>query len=152
MAMRSASRIASSKSWVMKTMVFLQHALQAQELVLHLAPDQGIERRERFVQKPDFRLDRERAGDADALLLAAGQLARIIALASLQADQLDHLERLGLARAPRDALDLQRKGDIAEHRQMGQQREVLEHHAHAMAPELDQLLFAACRAGCGPRT
>ena len=59
MAMRSASRIASSKSWVMKTMVFLQHALQPHQLVLHLAADQRIERREGLVEKPDLRLDRQ---------------------------------------------------------------------------------------------
>ena len=76
MAIRSASRIASSKSWVMKTMVFCSTALQAQELVLHLAPDQRIERRERLVEEPELGLDRERAGDADPLLLAAGELAR----------------------------------------------------------------------------
>ncbi len=76
MAMRSASRIASSKSWVMKTMVLLQHRLQAHELVLHLAPDQRIERRERLVEEPQFRLHRQRAGDADPLLLAARELAR----------------------------------------------------------------------------
>ena len=97
MAMRSASRIASSKSWVMKTMVFLQHALQPQELVLHLAADQRIERRERLVEEPDLRLDREDAGDADALLLAAGQFARIEALAAARGRP----ARSSRARAPR---------------------------------------------------
>ena len=84
MAMRSASRIASSKSWVMKTMVFFSTDLQAEELVLHLAPDQRIERREGLVEEPQLRLDGERAGDADALLLAAGQLARQSRLAARQ--------------------------------------------------------------------
>ena len=55
----------------------VQHALQPHQLVLHLAADQRIERRERLVEEPDLRLDRQAAGDADALLLAAGQLARI---------------------------------------------------------------------------
>jgi len=48
---------------------FAQHTLQAQELVLHLLADQRVERRERFIKKPDIRLDRERTGNTDALLL-----------------------------------------------------------------------------------
>ena len=139
MAMRSARRIASSKSWVMKTMVFCSTALQAQELVLHLAPDQRIERGERLVEEPELRVDGERAGDADALLLAAGELARKIVLAALEADQLDHLARARLALRSSHALDLERKGDVAEHGEMRQQGEVLEHHAHLVPAELDQL-------------
>ena len=85
----------------------VQHVLQPHQLVLHLAADQRIERRERLVEEPDFRLGREAAGDADALLLAAGQFARIEMLAAAQADQLDHLARPLLARRPVDALDAQ---------------------------------------------
>jgi hypothetical protein len=84
----------------MKTMVFFS-ILQAHELVLHLAADQRVERRERLVEEPELRLDGERAGDADALLLAAGQLARIVGLAALQPDQLDHLAGPLLARRAR---------------------------------------------------
>src|SRR3546814_3992171 len=82
-----------------------QHRLQAQELVLHLAADQRVERRERLVEEPDLRLHRQRAGDADALLLAARQLARIVGLAALEADQLDHLAgpRVPLRAAGRSA-------------------------------------------------
>ena len=99
----------------------VQQRLQAQELVLHLAADQRIERRERLVEEPEFRLDGERAGDADALLLAAGQLARVVVLAALQADQLDDLARPRSRVAAVDALDFQRKGDVAEHGQVRQQ-------------------------------
>ena len=130
----------------------LQHRLQAQELVLHLAPDQRIERGERLVEEPDLRVDGERAGDADALLLAAGELVRQIVLAALEPDQLDHLAGARLALFPRHALDLERKGDVVEHGEMRQQREVLEHHAHLVTPELDQLVSATRRAGRGRRT
>ena len=61
----------------------LQHRLQPQELVLHLTPDQGIERGERLVEEPDVRVGGERTGDADALLLSAGKLVRQIMLAAL---------------------------------------------------------------------
>ncbi len=117
----------------------LQDRLQPQELVLHLAADQRIERRERLVEEPELGADRQRAGDADALLLAAGELAREARLAAAEANELDHLARPRLARRPRRPLHLQREGDVPEHRQVRQQGEVLEHHAHAVAAQLDQL-------------
>ncbi len=120
----------------------VQHLLQAQELVLHLPADQGIERRERLVEEPQLRPDGERAGDAHALLLAAGKLVGKRTLAPLQAHQLDHFARAALALALRLALDAQRKGDVVENRQMGQQAEILEHHAHGAPAQLDQLGFA----------
>ena len=123
----------------------LQHALQAHEFGLHLAADQRIERRERLVEKPDFRLDRERARNADALLLAAGKFGGKPLLAALEAHEIDHLPRAGLALFPADALDEQREGHVVEHVQMRQQREVLEHHAHLVAADLDQLVLAGAQ-------
>ena len=98
----------------------LQHRLQPQELVLHLTPDQRIERGERLVEKPDVRVGGERAGDADALLLSAGELVRQIVLAALEPDERGHLAGARLALFPRHALDLERKGDIVEHGEMRQ--------------------------------
>ena len=117
----------------------VQHVLQAQELVLHLAADERIEGGERLVEEPELGPHRERAGDSDALLLPAGELARVIALAAFEADELDHLAGTGLPRAAVDALDLERKGDVLQHRAVGQQREVLKHHAHLVAAQLRQL-------------
>ncbi len=77
---------------------------------------------------------------------------RQIALAALEPDKRDHLARPRLALAPRHALDLERKGDIVEHGEMRQQREMLKHHAHLVTPELDQLVAATRRAGRGRRT
>ncbi|GAA3410254.1 hypothetical protein GCM10020370_53860 [Paenibacillus hodogayensis] len=45
----------------------------------------GIQRRSRLVQNEDSRLAQERAGDADALALAAGQLQPLLAYAGMQA-------------------------------------------------------------------
>ena len=118
----------------------LQHRLEAQEFVLHLPPDQRIERGERLVEKPDVGVGGERAGDADALLLAAGKLVRQIALTALEPDESGHLARARLALLARNALDLERKGDIVEHGEMRQEREVLKHHAHLVTAEFDQLL------------
>ncbi|CDN41594.1 hypothetical protein BN871_AI_01050 [Paenibacillus sp. P22] len=43
----------------------------------HLPDELGIERRGRLVEQDDLRLQRQRPGDADPLLLASGQLARV---------------------------------------------------------------------------
>jgi hypothetical protein len=48
--------------------------------------------------------------------------------------------RARLAARPVDALHREREGDILEHVQMRQQGEVLEHHAHLVAADFDQLL------------
>ena len=118
-----------------------EHLLQTQELVLHVAPDQRIERRERLVEKPDVRLDREAAGDADTLLLAAGQLARETVLAPFQSDQTDDLERPLAPRVPVLPAHLERVGDVVEHRAVRQQAEALEHHAHLAPAQLDEPAF-----------
>ena len=120
----------------------VQQLLQPEELVLHLAADQRIERREWLVEKPELRPDGERAGDADPLLLAAGELAWEVAFPPLEPDQLDHLARPRLAGLARHALDGEREGDIAQHGEMRQQREMLEDHAHLVAPKLDELGLA----------
>ena len=50
---------------------------QVQHHLEHLADHLGIERRGRLVEQHHFRLERERAGDRDTLLLAAGELLGI---------------------------------------------------------------------------
>ncbi len=51
--------------------------LQFDEQVEDLGLDRDIERGNRFVADDEFRLEGERAGDADALALAAGKLERV---------------------------------------------------------------------------
>ena len=120
----------------------VQQFLQAHELVLHLPADQRIERREGLVQEPDVGLGGERARDADALLLSAGQFARIVMLASLEADQAYYLDRARLTLRAADTLDLQRQRHVAEHGAVRQQRKVLKYHAHLVTTQVDQLCLA----------
>ena len=54
-----------------------QPLLQLHEQVHHLRLDRHVERRDRLVADDEARVERERAGDADALALAAGELVRI---------------------------------------------------------------------------
>ena len=74
--------------------------MQAEHLVLHVAADQRVERAERLVEQQDLGVDGQRAGQADALLHAAGELVGVGVFVAVEADQLDHLP----ARACRSAL------------------------------------------------
>ena len=67
--------------------------LQAQELVLQPLADDGVDRAERLVHEHHRRIGGQRPRDADALALAARQLAGIaVAIARrIQADQLQQL-------------------------------------------------------------
>jgi hypothetical protein len=73
--MRSDMVSASSWSWVTKIEGDAGLALHALELHLHLLAEPPVERRQRLVEQQHPRLRRERAGERDALLLAAGELA-----------------------------------------------------------------------------
>ena len=52
-------------------------ALQSQELVLEPDSHDRVDRRERLVHQQDDRIGGQRPGDADALVLTAGQLVRV---------------------------------------------------------------------------
>ena len=87
----------------------LQVAQQVDDLRLH----RDVERRHRLVADDQARVERERAGDADALALPAGKLVRIaVERLRPQADLAEQLGRPGL-RAPGrgDAVIGQRLGD-----------------------------------------
>src|SRR4030095_3866903 len=75
------------------------------------------------------RVEDEAPADRDALLLAAGQLARMLVGEGRQPDQVEDLAHsLGLPRA-RKAAHAQRKGEAALDRHVGEQRVVLEDDA-----------------------
>ena len=73
--------------------------LQLHEQVDDLRLDRDVERRHRLVADEQARLERQRAGDADALALAAGELVRV-ALGHV-GQQADHGDQLGDALAVR---------------------------------------------------
>ena len=76
------------------------------ELDLHLLAELQVERAERLVEEQHARPVDERAGEGDALALAARQLAGLARLVALEAD---HPQGLG---DPRRPLGL---GDLADH-------------------------------------
>ena len=116
-----------------------QLGLKAQNLVLQIGADQGVKRGKRLVQKPDIWVGGQRAGDTDALLLATGQLGWIAPLAPGQAQGIDQVAGARLGLGPRDALHFEREGDVAQNGAVGQQGEMLEHHAHVAPPQVAQL-------------
>ena len=124
--MRFAIDSASPWSWVTKTKVMPSDFCSALQLLLHVFAQLQIERAERLVEQQHLRPVDQRAGERDALALAAGELARP---ARAVARQLDHFERglrLALALGLADALDHQAVGDVVEHVQMREERVVLE--------------------------
>ena len=89
-------------------------ALQIHQQIEDLRLDRDVERGNRLVADDELGLQRERAGDADALPLAAGEFVRIaVHLRLAQADPLEQSRRPALARSrPRASpVHAQRLGD-----------------------------------------
>src|SRR5262245_1966010 len=101
-------------------------AVDALELDLHLLAQVLVEGAERLIEQEHVRVEDEAAREGNALLLAAGQLARMLVGEGPQADQVKDLAHaLGLARARKPA-HAQWKGHVALDRHVGEQRVVLE--------------------------
>ena len=113
--------------------------LEADHLVLHVAPDQRVERAEGLVVEHHLRVDGEGARQADPLLHAARELVRELVRASPRA-------RRGAAPRPRGraaplghALHLEAERDVVDHAPVREQAEVLEDHRGGVPPQLAQL-------------
>ena len=107
--------------------------VQVLDLELHVLAQLLVERAERLVHQHELRLEHQRAGERDALLLAAGKLVRP---ARLEARHAHHVERAAHARRHLglgEAAHLQRKGDILADRHVREERVVLEHDADVAA-------------------
>jgi hypothetical protein len=69
-------------------------ALQAERLGLQFAADDRVDGAERLVHQQDVGIGGEPAGDADALLLAAGELARVaVGEGAVEAHDVEQFER-----------------------------------------------------------
>ncbi len=106
----------------------------------HLLDHLGVERGSRFVKQHDFRIHAERARDRDALLLAAGKLARIFLrlLGNLDPGEQRHRQRFGVALRHMANPD-RRERAILKNRQVRKEVEALEHHADLAAHLIDAL-------------
>ena len=108
-------------------------ALEPLQLVAQRLAQLGVEVGQRLVEQQQRRLDDDRPGQREALLLATGELG---GLAVGEVSELHGLEHLGdavgdllLARAFVALAHLQREGDVVEHRHVRPDRVGLEDHA-----------------------
>ena len=109
----------------------------------HLADHLGVERGGRLVEEHDLGRHGERAHDGDTLLLPAGEHRGILVCLVGKADALKqrHGLRVGLRLRFEAQLD-GREGDVLLDRHMREEVEVLEHHAHLAAVEVQVDLLA----------
>ena len=101
--------------------------LQVVEQLQDLRAHRQVERRGRLVQHDELRACHDRAGDADALLLAAGQLRGQLFGVVEQAESGERLFRHFMRFGGRVAVHfLQRQRDVPAGGEMGKQVELLE--------------------------
>ena len=89
--------------------------VEAQDLVLHVAPDERVERAERLVEEHDLGIHGEGPGQPDPLLHAARQLVGIAVGVALQPDEVDHRAGPLLTGRLRLAADLEAERDVVHH-------------------------------------
>ena len=124
-----------------------QLLLQLVEQVEHLRLHREVQRGHRLVADDHVGVERQRAGDADALTLAAGELLRVlVGRLGAEADEVEQAADLHvavLAALVHAFVGAPRLGDDVAGRHPGVQRRVgvLEDHLHAAA-ELQQFLAA----------
>ncbi len=106
-------------------------APQLEEIGAQRLRREHVERRERLVHQQDIRMNDQRAGKADALAHAAGELARIGGFVAVEADEIDRRQRALADFHFGKAERLEAELDVFQHRQPGKQRERLEHHGDA---------------------
>jgi len=106
------------------------------KLALHLADgaaqllaDLGIESAEGLIEEQYLGLVRERAGDGDALLLAAGELRGQALVHALESDEPQELAAPRMAGAGAHATHAQGKLNVVGDRHMTEERVVLKHEA-----------------------
>ena len=103
------------------------------QLQLHLLAQLHVQRSERLVEEQRCGPVDERTGERDALLLAAGKLARSPALHPLQGDDSQQVVHTVVVLRLRHALDLEPEGDVVVDGHVRKQGVLLEDHVHRAA-------------------
>lgn len=101
----------------------------------------GIEVSGRLICENDLRLMNKRPGDADALLLTAGHLGRVMVHPVLQTDHFQHFPRTDRSSCLIHPRKLKRHRHVFERRILRQQIVRLENEAGMVLAKEDQLLF-----------
>ena len=115
-------------------MVLPSSPCSAQQLLLQLGAHDRVDRAERLVHQQDVRVDRESPSDADALLLAARELAGVpVGERAVESDRVEQLERVLVRLALGRAAEERHGGDVVDHAAVRQQAGVLHDVADAAA-------------------
>jgi hypothetical protein len=123
---------ASASSWSCVTNTVVMRAWRAavrQDHVAHGQAQLGVQVGQRLVHQQHARLDDHRTRQRHALALAAAELRRKALRQRLQADLFERLFGALLHFIGRPLACAQAVGHVVEHRLVGEQRVVLEHHA-----------------------
>ena len=107
--------------------------LDVLELELHVGAELLVERAQRLVHQEDARPEDEGPRQRDALLLAAGELARQPLLVAGEPHQLERLADAPPRLGARASCDLERERHVLRHGQMGEHRVALEYHPELAA-------------------
>ena len=121
----------------------VQLALQLLQQVEDLGLDRDVQRRDRLVGDDQHRVGHQRAGDADALALAAGEGVRVAReMGGVEADQLGDLGDALLDVDRPDPLGAKRLADDVADRHPRRERgeRVLEDHVHVAAQATERAL------------
>ena len=105
--------------------------LEVFELLARARPQLRVQVGERLIQEKDRGLAHERPGERDPLPFAPGELARLALQQRLDPEHRGRPRDLALVLVPRQALRLQREGDVLEDGQVGVERVGLEDHRDA---------------------
>src|SRR5205823_5679611 len=111
----------------------------------HFDAGARVERAGRLVGQDDARAIHDRAGDGDALLLAARELVRMMLEARAEADPFERFYRALFAFAAADAGVDERELDVLDRARAGEQVEVLEDEAEEVIARFGELAFVHAR-------
>lgn len=103
-------------------------ALDAPDLEPELAPERGVEIRERLVEEQEGRLDDEGARERDPLLLSAGKRGGCAMLEPLESYHAERPRHPGADLLPGEPSPLEAERDVLEDVPVGEQSVALEHH------------------------
>ena len=112
-------------------------ALEAGDLGPHLDAQLGVEVGQRLVHQERRRLAHDRPAHRHPLALAAGELPGLAVEVRLELEDRRRLAHPAVDLGPRDPGQLEGEADVVEHRHVGVQRVVLEHHRDVPVLGLD---------------
>ena len=105
---------------------------------MHVTANERVQSRKRLVHQQNGRVVGQSPGQAHALLHAARKLIRKMCFIAFEAHALDPAQRLGLAWSFALTLNAQTVFHVFLHRQMREQRKLLEDHGRLLAPKSAQ--------------